>query len=88
MPIYERYFLGSENDLRGYNSRSIGPLAPFDTYITSQNVQVATNPSGTPNTNTGLNERDTAEITTIGQLTGFSGVKPLTVLAKLSVYWR
>ncbi|MBX7053603.1 MAG: outer membrane protein assembly factor BamA, partial [Pyrinomonadaceae bacterium] len=28
VPAYERYFLGSENDIRGYNSRSIGPVAP------------------------------------------------------------
>ena len=31
IPIYERFFLGSENDIRGYTSRAIGPIAPFDT---------------------------------------------------------
>ncbi len=48
VPAYERYFLGSENDIRGYNSRSIGPIAPFDTYVTSRNVVAAPNPSNTP----------------------------------------
>ena len=48
VPAYERYFLGSENDLRGYESRSIGPIAPFDTYVTTRNVVAATNAAGTP----------------------------------------
>src|SRR5207237_1684576 len=30
IPIYERYFLRSEYDVRGYNTRSIGPIAPYD----------------------------------------------------------
>jgi len=76
VPAYSRYFLGSENDIRGYEGRSIGPIAPFDTYITSRNVVVATNPTGTPNTNTGLDARTTAEIASIGQLTGISGSNP------------
>src|SRR5687768_1771459 len=41
VPVYERYFLGSENDIRGYNSRSIGPIAPFDTYVTARNVSTS-----------------------------------------------
>lgn len=76
VPIYSRYYLGSENDIRGYDSRSIGPVAPFDTYITSKNVVVATNASGTADTNTGLNSRDAGEIATIGQVTGVSGSNP------------
>jgi outer membrane protein insertion porin family len=76
VPAYSRYFLGSENDIRGYDSRSIGPVAPFDTYITSRNVVVATNSSGTPNTNTGLDDRTTNELKTIGQVTGISGANP------------
>lgn len=76
VPAYERYYLGSENDIRGYNSRSIGPVAPFDTYVTSRNVVVATNASGTADTNTGLPTRDTDEIRTLGQLTGASGANP------------
>lgn len=76
IPIYERYFLGSENDIRGYESRSIGPIAPFDTYVTSRNVQVTTNSSGTANTNTGLDDRTRDEIITMGTLTGPSGSNP------------
>ncbi|MCV4726317.1 BamA/TamA family outer membrane protein, partial [Escherichia coli] len=48
IPIFERFYLGSENDVRGYTSRAIGPVAPFDTYVTSRNVTVATNITGTP----------------------------------------
>jgi outer membrane protein insertion porin family len=76
VPIYSRYFLGSENDIRGYDSREIGPVAPFDTYVTSRNVVVATNASGTANTNTGLDPRTRDEIISIGRLTGASGSNP------------
>lgn len=76
VPAYSRFFLGSENDLRGYDSRAIGPIAPFDTYVTSRNVVVATNASGTADTNTGLNSRDNAEIKALGVLTGASGANP------------
>jgi outer membrane protein insertion porin family len=79
IPAYERYYLGSENDIRGYNSRSIGPVAQFDTYITSRNVTVAANPSGTPLvTPPGFPEGSPilSEIAAIGNLTGFDGAKP------------
>ena len=48
VPIYERFFLGDEFSIRGYNVRSISPLAPIETFITSKNVVVAANASGTP----------------------------------------
>ena len=48
IPIFERYFLGDEFTIRGYNVRSISPIAPLDTFITTQNVVVAANPSGAP----------------------------------------
>lgn len=76
VPIYERYYLGSENDIRGYNSRSIGPVAPFDTYVTARNVQVATNASGTIVPVPGLNSRDRGEIASLGLLTGPDGANP------------
>lgn len=76
VPAYSRYFLGSENDIRGYDSRSIGPVSPFDTYVTSRNVILATNPSGTPNTNTGLDPRTRDELISLGQLTGAGGANP------------
>jgi outer membrane protein insertion porin family len=76
VPAYSRYYLGSENDLRGYDSRSIAPISPFDTYITSRNVVVATNASGTADTNTGLDPRTRDELISIGMLTGPSGSNP------------
>lgn len=78
IPIFERYYLGSENDIRGYNFRSIGPVARFDTYVTSRNVTVATNFTGTPIAPSGFPPGSTIldEIATIGQVTGFSGANP------------
>ncbi len=76
VPAFERYFLGSENDIRGYESRSIGPVAPFDTFITSRNVILTTNSFGTADTNTGLPARDVAELITLGQVTGIGGANP------------
>jgi len=77
VPAYSRYYLGSENDIRGYDSRANGPVAPFDTYVTSKNVVVATNSSGTADTNTGIvNQTLIDDIKTIGQVTGISGANP------------
>jgi Outer membrane protein/protective antigen OMA87 len=76
IPVYQRYYLGSENDIRGYDSRSIGPIAPFDTFVTTRNVSVATNASGTAVPVAGLSPRDTAEIGALGQLTGSGGANP------------
>lgn len=78
IPIYERYYLGSENDIRGYNSRAIGPIASFDTYITSRNVTVATNAAGAPTAPAGFPEGSPilADIAAIGNLTGFDGANP------------
>jgi outer membrane protein insertion porin family len=76
VPAYERFFLGSENDLRGYESRAISPVAPFDTYITSRAVAVANNAAGGANLNTGLNARDSAELATLGLVTGYAGANP------------
>lgn len=78
IPVFERYYLGSENDIRGYNSRSIGPVSPFDTYITSRNVTTATNPSGTAQAPVGFPDGSPLldEIATLGQLTGFDGANP------------
>ncbi|HKR22152.1 MAG TPA: BamA/TamA family outer membrane protein, partial [Pyrinomonadaceae bacterium] len=46
IPIFERYFLGDEFTIRGYNVRSISPIAPVDSFITSRNVVFASNASG------------------------------------------
>lgn len=74
IPRYERYYLGSENDIRGYTSRAIGPIAPFDTYVTTRNVSLATNAAGTPTGVTTIqNPQVLAELTAMGLLTGPDG---------------
>jgi outer membrane protein insertion porin family len=69
VPIYERFFLGDEFTIRGYNVRSISPITPLDTYITSRNVVVATAPSGTPSPIPGMSQ----SLASIGTFTGSSG---------------
>ncbi len=39
VPIYERFFLGGEYDIRGYNVRSIAPLVAIEQYLSTQNVK-------------------------------------------------
>ena len=69
VPIYERFFLGDEFTIRGYNVRSISPVTPLDNFITSRNVVVATNISGTPVPVPGFNQA----LANIGTFTGTSG---------------
>jgi outer membrane protein insertion porin family len=38
IPITERFFLGGENDIRGYNVFSISPVARYDNFRSSRNV--------------------------------------------------
>ncbi|HET8780867.1 MAG TPA: BamA/TamA family outer membrane protein, partial [Pyrinomonadaceae bacterium] len=45
IPIFERYFLGDEFTIRGYNVRSISPIAPVDSFITSRNVVFSSTPA-------------------------------------------
>jgi outer membrane protein insertion porin family len=66
IPIYERFFLGDEFTIRGYNVRSISPVVPLDTFITSRNV-VLVDRSG--NTVPGL----PASLANVGILTGPTG---------------
>jgi outer membrane protein insertion porin family len=73
IPIFERYFLGSEYDIRGYQTRSVGPIAPFNSYVTTRNVALATNSFGTVVPVTGLDPEVASEIASIGLLTGASG---------------
>ncbi len=79
VPIYERYYLGSENDIRGYNTRSIGPVAGYDSYVTTRNVVVANNISGAPTAVPNLDSRTRAELAQLGTLTGFSGSNPALI---------
>jgi outer membrane protein insertion porin family len=43
-PPFQRFFMGGENDLRGFDIRSISPVA----FLPSSNVVTLTNPDGTP----------------------------------------
>src|SRR5690242_1058940 len=69
VPIFERFFLGDEFTIRGYNVRSISPIAPVDTFITSQSVVVASNASGDPQKIEGF----PASAATLGTFTGPTG---------------
>jgi outer membrane protein insertion porin family len=69
VPIFERFFLGDEFTIRGYNVRSISPIAPVDTFITSQGVVFAENSVGTPIPVQGL----PPSAANIGVFTGLSG---------------
>jgi len=68
VPIYERYFLGDEFTIRGYNVRSISPVTPLDSFVTSRNVKFATNLAGTPNV-----VPLPAALSAIGTFTGATG---------------
>jgi outer membrane protein insertion porin family len=76
VPIYERYYLGSENDVRGYNTRSIGPIAPFDSFVTTRNVVLSNSITGAVVTPTGLDSRTLSELGQLGILTGATGTNP------------
>src|SRR5437870_8422756 len=74
-PIYERFFLGDEFTIRGYNARSISPVTPLDNFITSRNVVLATNAFGTPTLVTGLPQ----SLAKIGVFTGATGDNVVSV---------
>jgi outer membrane protein insertion porin family len=69
VPIFERFFLGDEFSIRGYNVRSITPLAPLDTFVTSRNVVIASNPMDAPVVVPGL----PSALAGIGVFTGPTG---------------
>ncbi|MDH3492122.1 MAG: outer membrane protein assembly factor BamA [Acidobacteriota bacterium] len=73
VPIFERYFLGSEFDVRGYDTRSIGPIAPYDTYLTSRNIVAATNINGEPEQVPLMAQTFLDQIATLGILNGPDG---------------
>jgi outer membrane protein insertion porin family len=48
IPVYERFFLGDEFTVRGYDVRSISPIAPIDTTVESRNLKYVTGNDATP----------------------------------------
>lgn len=76
VPIFERFFLGDEFTIRGYNVRSIGPIAPVDTYVTTRNVVLATNFSGTPTPVGGISASNLTQLLNAATFTGAGGSNP------------
>lgn len=76
VPVFERFFLGDEFTIRGYNVRSITPIAPVDFFLTSRNVVVAQNPIGTPTLVPGLPATLAQAIAALGTFTGVGGTNP------------
>ncbi|MGI8640003.1 MAG: outer membrane protein assembly factor BamA [Pyrinomonadaceae bacterium] len=85
VPYYERYRLGSEYDIRGYENRSIGPLTPYQSYVTSRNVVLAGNLSGTPVTIPGLSSDLTSQLAQLGTLTGASGTNSALISSTFQI---
>lgn len=75
VPIYERFFLGDEYTIRGYNTRSVGPISPVETFITSRNVVVASNATGTasPLSADNITPSDRAALAALGTFSGANG---------------
>ncbi len=73
VPIYERFFLGDEFTIRGYNVRSIAPIVPLDVYATTRNVSVSAAPSGSLVPVEGLPDSLRQQLVAIGTFTGVSG---------------
>jgi outer membrane protein insertion porin family len=74
VPIYERYFLGDEFTVRGYGPRQISPIVPLEQFITTQNVVVASNPTGAVTDATRIPELD--RFASLGTFTGPGGANP------------
>jgi outer membrane protein insertion porin family len=39
IPIYERFYLGGENDIRGYNFRSVSPMVGYNSYASTKGAK-------------------------------------------------
>ncbi|MCA1593107.1 MAG: outer membrane protein assembly factor BamA [Acidobacteria bacterium] len=79
VPIYERFFLGDETSIRGYNVRSISPLTPLDAFITSRNVQVSTSALDTITPIDGLSTNLRNQLIGLGTFTGPTGNNSLLI---------
>ncbi len=73
VPVYERFFLGDEFSIRGYNVRSISPIVPLDVFISSRNVALSAVPSGDLVTVPGLTDALRTQLASIGTFTGPTG---------------
>ena len=73
VPIYERFFLGDEFTIRGYNVRSISPIVPLDSFVTSRGVAVSATPGGALVDVPGLTDALRNQLVTLGTFTGSGG---------------
>ena len=85
IPFYERYFMGSENDIRGYESRALGPIAPIEGYVTTRNVVVASNLTGAPTQYTDLTAAQRALLVSLGTFNGANDATPFLTSANSRV---
>jgi outer membrane protein insertion porin family len=76
VPIFERYFLGDEFTIRGYNVRSISPISPVDVFVTSRNVSLSTSPIDPRAPVEGLPASFVTALTQVGTFTGSGGSNP------------
>jgi outer membrane protein insertion porin family len=74
VPIYERFFLGDEFTIRGYNVRSISPIVPLDVFVSSQNVAVSATALGDLVPVEGVTPGLRQQLVNIGTFTGSSGI--------------
>ncbi|HYE16145.1 MAG TPA: BamA/TamA family outer membrane protein, partial [Pyrinomonadaceae bacterium] len=80
VPIYERFFLGDEFSIRGYNVRSIGPVVPLEVYVTTRGVRASAVPLGDEVVDIpGLSESLRERLATLGTFTGPTGANPVIV---------
>jgi outer membrane protein insertion porin family len=73
VPVYERYFLGDEFTIRGYNVRSISPIAPLDVFVTTRNVSVSATGTGALVPIEGLPDTLRQQLLALGTFTGPTG---------------
>jgi outer membrane protein insertion porin family len=73
VPIYERFFLGDEFTIRGYNVRSISPIVPLDVFVTSRDVALSATPTGELVPVNGVTPGLREQLINIGTFTGSSG---------------
>ena len=79
VPIYERFFLGDEFTIRGYNVRSIAPIAPLDVFVTTRNVQVSATGAGDVVPIEGLPENLRQQLVALGTFTGPTGANSVLI---------
>ena len=77
VPVFERFFLGDEFTIRGYNVRSISPLVPLNFFISSRNVSVSSTSTGSATAVPNLPSTLVSQLVALGTFTGPSGANPL-----------